>query len=113
MSFATIELMAVSRPASESWFMNRRAWSPDRFRSGWSHPDLADETVGGTASTPTTGGTSSRWDGDAASVEEAAAIEVSVVMPCLNESDTLATCIRKARVAMEAAGLVGEVIVAD
>src|SRR5262249_910468 len=40
-------------------------------------------------------------------------IEVSVVMPCLNEADTLATCIRKARTAMDAAGLRGEVVVAD
>jgi glycosyltransferase involved in cell wall biosynthesis len=40
-------------------------------------------------------------------------IELSVVMPCLNEADTLATCVRKARGAMERAGIVGEVIVAD
>lgn len=40
-------------------------------------------------------------------------IEVSVVMPCLNEADTLATCIRKAMTAMAAAGIRGEVIVAD
>jgi glycosyltransferase involved in cell wall biosynthesis len=40
-------------------------------------------------------------------------IELSVVMPCLNEADTLATCIRKARCAMENAAIVGEVVVAD
>jgi hypothetical protein len=40
-------------------------------------------------------------------------IEVTVVMPCLNEADTLATCIRKARTAMENTGIVGEVLVAD
>jgi glycosyltransferase involved in cell wall biosynthesis len=40
-------------------------------------------------------------------------IELSVVMPCLNEADTLGTCIRKARLAMAQAGIVGEVIVAD
>jgi glycosyltransferase involved in cell wall biosynthesis len=40
-------------------------------------------------------------------------IELSVVMPCLNEADTLAICIRKARRAMEAAGIAGEVVVAD
>jgi glycosyltransferase involved in cell wall biosynthesis len=34
-------------------------------------------------------------------------------MPCLNEADTLATCIRKARTAMSEGGIVGEVIVAD
>jgi glycosyltransferase involved in cell wall biosynthesis len=41
------------------------------------------------------------------------AIELSVVMPCLNEADTLGTCIRKARLGMERAGIAGEVIVAD
>lgn len=40
-------------------------------------------------------------------------IELSVVMPCLNEADTLRTCIRKAIRAMNEAGIVGEVIVAD
>jgi glycosyltransferase involved in cell wall biosynthesis len=40
-------------------------------------------------------------------------IEVSVVMPCLNEADTLETCIRKAMTAMRAHGIVGEVVVAD
>jgi glycosyltransferase involved in cell wall biosynthesis len=41
------------------------------------------------------------------------AVEVSVVMPCLNEADTLATCIQKALRAMEQAGIGGEVVVAD
>jgi len=41
------------------------------------------------------------------------AVEVSVVMPCLNEADTVARCVTKARRALEAAGLQGEVIVAD
>jgi glycosyltransferase involved in cell wall biosynthesis len=39
--------------------------------------------------------------------------EVSVVMPCLNEADTLETCINKARGAFESANIKGEVIVAD
>ena len=39
--------------------------------------------------------------------------EVSVVMPCLNESATVASCVRKARAALERAGLDGEVVVAD
>lgn len=34
-------------------------------------------------------------------------------MPCLNESDTLGTCMTKARRALEQAGLAGEIIVAD
>jgi glycosyltransferase involved in cell wall biosynthesis len=40
-------------------------------------------------------------------------VEVSVVMPCLNEADTLETCIRKAQRAMREHGISGEVIVAD
>ena len=40
-------------------------------------------------------------------------VEVSVVMPCLNEADTLETCIRKAQQAMREHGIAGEVIVAD
>lgn len=40
-------------------------------------------------------------------------IEVSVVMPCLNEADTLGACIAKARRALDAAGISGEIIVAD
>lgn len=38
---------------------------------------------------------------------------VSIVMPCLNEAETLATCIRKALSAIAQAGVAGEVIVAD
>jgi hypothetical protein len=39
--------------------------------------------------------------------------EVSVVIPCLNEADTLGTCIRKAQQALSEAGIQGEVLVAD
>lgn len=39
--------------------------------------------------------------------------EVSVVMPCLNESDTLATCIQKAQKALTDAGIDGEIVIAD
>jgi len=39
--------------------------------------------------------------------------ELTVVMPCLNEADTLATCIRKAQRGLEAAGVNGEILVAD
>jgi glycosyltransferase involved in cell wall biosynthesis len=39
--------------------------------------------------------------------------EVSIVMPCLNEADTLATCIDKAYRAFRAAGIDGEVVVGD
>src|SRR5690242_2323125 len=38
---------------------------------------------------------------------------VSVVMPCLNEAETLGKCIAAARAALEAAGIPGEIVVAD
>lgn len=40
-------------------------------------------------------------------------IEVSAVMPCLNEEETVATCVQKAINSFAALGIVGEVIVAD
>jgi glycosyltransferase involved in cell wall biosynthesis len=40
-------------------------------------------------------------------------LELSVVMPCLNEADTLETCIVKALRAMREIGIRGEVVVAD
>jgi glycosyltransferase involved in cell wall biosynthesis len=40
-------------------------------------------------------------------------IELSVVLPCLNEADTLGTCVAKARRALEEHGIRGEIIVAD
>ena len=45
--------------------------------------------------------------------DEAANVEVSVVMPCLNEADTLAICIKKAHRAFREGGILGEVVVAD
>ena len=39
--------------------------------------------------------------------------ELTVVMPCLNEADTLAGCIRKAQLGLVAAGVAGEILVAD
>jgi glycosyltransferase involved in cell wall biosynthesis len=41
------------------------------------------------------------------------AIELSIVMPCLNESETLATCIRHARRFFTESGVSGEVVIAD
>jgi glycosyltransferase involved in cell wall biosynthesis len=38
---------------------------------------------------------------------------VSVVIPCLNEAETIEACVKRAAGALEAAGLRGEVIVAD
>jgi len=46
-------------------------------------------------------------------VQQTQTIEVSVVMPCLNEAETLETCIVKALRAMQQANIAGEVVVAD
>jgi len=46
-------------------------------------------------------------------VKEAETIEVSVVMPCLNEAETLENCILKAQRAMREANISGEVVIAD
>jgi len=40
-------------------------------------------------------------------------LEISVVLPCLNEADTIGTCVSKAMRAMSEAQVNGEVIVAD
>jgi glycosyltransferase involved in cell wall biosynthesis len=42
-----------------------------------------------------------------------ATLDVSVVIPCLNEAETIALCVRKAKAAIERSGLAGEVIVVD
>lgn len=41
------------------------------------------------------------------------AIELTILMPCLNEAETLAVCIRKARQFLAEAGIAGEVLVGD
>src|ERR1700752_1525402 len=40
-------------------------------------------------------------------------VQVSVVIPCLNEANSLAICVGKAMKAFETGGLKGEVVVAD
>jgi hypothetical protein len=40
-------------------------------------------------------------------------IELTILMPCLNEAETLATCIRKALGFLKANGISGEVLIAD
>ncbi|HEX8265295.1 MAG TPA: glycosyltransferase family 2 protein [Pyrinomonadaceae bacterium] len=49
----------------------------------------------------------------AASQNGKSEIELSVVMPCLNEADTLEVCLQKAGRAMREYGINGEIIVAD
>ncbi len=40
-------------------------------------------------------------------------IELSIVMPCLNEAETLAICIKKALAFLASNGVHGEVVIAD
>ncbi len=40
-------------------------------------------------------------------------IAISIIMPCLNEAETLAVCVQKARAAIASTGLPGEVVIAD
>ena len=44
---------------------------------------------------------------------EPATVELSIVMPCLNEEETVGICVRKAIASLKDAGIAGEVIVAD
>jgi glycosyltransferase involved in cell wall biosynthesis len=46
-------------------------------------------------------------------MQPSSACELSIVMPCLNEAETLAVCINKARAGIDAAGVTGEIIIAD
>ncbi|BAG05769.1 glycosyltransferase family 2 protein [Microcystis aeruginosa] len=50
---------------------------------------------------------------DAASNEQIPTLELSIIMPCLNEAETLATCIGKARDYLEQHKIAGEVLIAD
>lgn len=45
--------------------------------------------------------------------ENSNSLELSVIMPCLNEAETLATCIRKALQCIKENGIAGEVLIAD
>src|SRR5262245_34397608 len=45
--------------------------------------------------------------------EGAARLELTILMPCLNEAETLATCIRKASGFLARHAMAGEVLVAD
>jgi len=40
-------------------------------------------------------------------------LELTILMPCLNEAETVASCVRKARSFLERTGIAGEVLVAD
>src|SRR5580658_7349221 len=40
-------------------------------------------------------------------------MELTILMPCLNEAETIAQCIEKARIGIERAGVPGEILIAD
>ena len=40
-------------------------------------------------------------------------LELTILMPCLNEAETLGACIRKAQTFLDRTGVAGEVLVAD
>ncbi len=40
-------------------------------------------------------------------------IQLTLLMPCLNEAETLARCIEKARLGLQRAGVPGEILIAD
>src|ERR1700730_12716251 len=45
--------------------------------------------------------------------EDAGPVEISIVMACLNEADTIAVCLEKAFTTLRSNGIAGEVVVAD
>jgi glycosyltransferase involved in cell wall biosynthesis len=46
-------------------------------------------------------------------MKEVSTLELSIVMPCLNEAETLETCIRKAQKSLKDKNIKGEVVIAD
>ncbi|HEX8158876.1 MAG TPA: glycosyltransferase family 2 protein [Solirubrobacteraceae bacterium] len=48
-----------------------------------------------------------------AGLDGQATIEVSVVIPCLNEAENIEECVRRSQRALDEAGIAGEVVVAD
>src|SRR6266567_6669227 len=46
-------------------------------------------------------------------LRESSTLELSIVMPCLNEAETLAGCIAKAQRSLQELNIAGEIIVAD
>lgn len=62
---------------------------------------------------PSMGATLASESAQSERVDKTLPVEVSVVIPCLNEANSLAFCVDKAANAFRASGLSGEVIVAD
>ena len=51
--------------------------------------------------------------GDARYDDATARLELTILMPCLNEAETLAVCIEKASAFLGRSGIVGEILIAD
>jgi glycosyltransferase involved in cell wall biosynthesis len=64
---------------------------------------------------PVAGETDARLQetGDQPSSDAPSCVEVSLVIPCLNEADTIAVCLKKAQLAFREHDIRGEIIVAD
>ncbi|EBU8090012.1 dolichol-P-glucose synthetase, partial [Salmonella enterica subsp. enterica serovar Agona] len=43
---------------------------------------------------------------------EAKPVELTILMPCLNEAETIAICVTKAQAYLKASGVAGEVLIA-
>lgn len=54
-----------------------------------------------------------RYLEDQVHVSDKALLELSIVMPCLNEAETLAVCIEKAQRSLQELNLAGEIIIVD
>ncbi|MBV9508954.1 MAG: glycosyltransferase family 2 protein [Caulobacteraceae bacterium] len=54
-----------------------------------------------------------RADADPTGQPEPAALELTILMPCLNEAETIEVCVRKALGYLKRSGVAGEVLVAD
>jgi len=54
-----------------------------------------------------------REDAAAKQAPAPASLELTILMPCLNEAETIEICVRKARGFLERSGVIGEVLIAD
>src|SRR4029079_10473020 len=78
-------------------------------------PVLGTERPAGTGAARRAGGEAAMTplEPSAAAMFPPADLEVSVVIPCLNEQTTIGTCVAKAKRAIAALGTSGEVLVVD
>jgi glycosyltransferase involved in cell wall biosynthesis len=88
----------------------RRSAAVESRLSAFGHSGLAQ--LESMMSTSSSGVQTARETADEAA-SPSSLIELSIVMPCLNEAETLEVCVRKAQGALGRHGIDGEVIVAD